>query len=222
MHMVEVQLTIEGRVHSLIPLLSAMEVRVAETMEECCNTLHIEGSLLIDEGYFRGNTVAGFITNALKDADCYGRYVVPSPTGDERAKFACFDKIWYEIEIDEWGSFRFPDPGSLAELPDFAARELDDMREFLRARDAVVRKLTPVSARYGDTLSALHAKYGGIMADNPVFEEVLKSHVESVQDSTRLRMTSYDAVEFLLDNLGPDGVDLVLAVAGRTTATKAE
>jgi hypothetical protein len=220
--MVKVQLTIEGRIHSLIPLLSMMEVRAAETMEECCNTLHIEGSLLIDDEYLRGNTVAGFITHALKDADCYGRYVVPSPTGDERAKFACLDKVWYEIEIDEWGNFTFPDAGSLAELPDFAARELDDMREFLRARDAVVRKLTPVSARYGDTLSTLHGKYSGIMFSNPEFEEVLKSHVESVQDATRLRMTSYDAVEFLLDSLGPDGVDLVLAVAGRTTATKAE
>jgi len=48
---------------------------------------------------------------------------------------------------------------------------------------------------------------------NPVFGEVIRARVNEMQAQMLDNMTSYDAVEFILDNLGEDGVGVVLAAA---------
>lgn len=215
--MIKVKISIQGRIRDLIPLFSSMEVVGVETAEEGCDAVSVEGSVLVDSEYLRSNTFIAFLGNAIKDADCFGRYEIPAVASkfcEERAKFVCLDGKWTEIEIDEWGNFTFPDPGSLAELGDFANRELEGMREFLNARDGVNRKMTPVDMRYTDTLARLREKYGEIMnGEEDTFLEVLKGRVQEIQEQTLANMTTYDAVEFLLNNLGNAGVALVFGAA---------
>lgn len=215
--MVKVKFTVEGPLPTLIPLFSVMEITQAATDgNEDSNAIHIEGNLLVEREYLKRGTVAAFVSAATKGGNYFGRYSVPAfEDGEfaERAKFVSVNGHWTEIEVDEFGNFTFPDAGSVAELQDFAKRELESMRVFLAARDEVRRLLTPKDARYGDLLSTLHQKYGELIMSNPVFEAALRTRVSELHAQMLEEMTGYFLVEFLLDNLGEDGVGVVLAAA---------
>ena len=214
--MVKVKFTVDGTISTLIPLFSVMEITHAETSGEDSSAIHVEGNLLIEREYLNRNTVAEFVSNATKGGNYFGRYSVP-PFEDgefaERAKFVSLHDQWTEIEVDEYGNFTFPDAGSVGELGEFAERELEGMRAFLAARDEVCRILTPKEARYGDVLTKLRQEHGELVMSNPVFGEVIRARVNEMQAQMLDNMTSYDAVEFILDNLGEDGVGVVLAAA---------
>lgn len=212
---IEVHLMIDGHITTLIPLFSLMDVALVEMSGESGNVVHLEGILHVDKDYLMFHTVAEFIQGAIRSGNYFGRYALPELEkggSSDRAKFASLNGQWTEIEVDKWGSFTFPDPGSLADLEEFAARELRTMREFLIVRDEVSRLMAPVDARYKNTISKL-CEHGEQIMRSERFLEVLKMRVQETQTQMLENMIVYGLVEWLIKHLGDDGVEMVLAAA---------
>lgn len=206
---------IQGKLKTLANFAGAMNVTEFFADEETrdAGELHGEMPALNDHASF---SVVELLAHMAKKQPIVGRFhaIRENSDEDEFGKFAFDGTRTMELETDRWGSFTFPDAGSVHDFPDFLAREQKDMLEFLAFREKVLAEIFPTSALYHEALHVARVALGDNFALNEKYADLLAARVRELHAQDKSCLRPYGAMHFIVRTEGKDGLAFLANAAG--------